>query len=137
HARLVERGAGCGRLQITARTEDGHELTRTWRTDAVLGGLSAARMTDRVRWQLEGWLTHAPAGGGGREGAPAVAPLVRLALRAEDVVAVGAEQGRLWGEARGADLRAHRALLRVQGLLGADAVLSAAVQGGRDLRDQV
>lgn len=137
HARLVERGAGCGRLQITARTEDGHELTRTWRTDAVLGGLSAARMTDRVRWQLEGWLTHAPAGGGGREGAPAVAPLVRLALRAEDVVAVGAEQGRLWGEARGADLRAHRALLRVQGLLGADAVLRAAVQGGRDLRDQV
>lgn len=142
HARLVAQGTGCGRLEITARTEDGQELVRTWRTDAALGGLSAARMTDRVRWQLEGWLTH-----GGRsvrpgrryEGAgdPTPAPLVRLGLRAEEVVTVGAEQGRLWGEASGADLRAQRALHRVQGLIGAEAVLSAAVQGGRDLRDQV
>nr|WP_250447894.1 DNA polymerase Y family protein [Actinotalea sp. C106] len=144
HALLVSRSAGCGRLQITARTEDGQELVRVWRTDTALGGLSAARMTDRVRWQLEGWLTHGPrpAGRGhdhGTAGAedPAPASLVRLGLRAEEVLAVGAEQGRLWGEASGSDLRAHRALHRVQGLLGADAVLSPAVQGGRDLRDQV
>lgn len=141
HALLVTRGAGCGRLQISARTEDGHELVRTWRTDAALGGLSAARMTDRVRWQLDGWLT----GHGGRPGAPALrgaedpapAPLVWLGLRAEEVVPVGAEQGRLWGGASGSDLRAQRALHRVQGLIGADGVLSVAVQGGRDLRDQV
>jgi protein ImuB len=155
HAQLVARGAGCGRLQITARTLDGQELVRTWRTDAALGGLSAARMTDRVRWQLEGWLTgHAVrsgrggrrAGGGARAGStgsgadgqdPAPAPLVRLGLRAEEVVAVGAEQGRLWGDASGADLRAQRAVHRVQGLIGVDAVLGVAVQGGRDLRDQV
>jgi len=62
---------------------------------------------------------------------------VRLALRAEEVVAVGAEQGRLWGQAAGADLRAQRAVHRVQGLLGAEAVLSARVQGGREVRDQV
>ncbi|HEY3438062.1 MAG TPA: DNA polymerase Y family protein [Actinotalea sp.] len=140
HAQLVTRGAGCGRLQITARTEDGQELVRTWRTDAALGGLSAARMTDRVRWQLEGWLTgHAarPSAGADLSADPAPAPLVRLGLRAEEVVSVGAEQGRLWGEASGADLRAQRALHRVQGLIGVDAVLSAAVQGGRQLRDQV
>lgn len=146
HDQLVTRGSGCGRIQITARTEDGQELVRTWRTDAALGGLSAARMTDRVRWQLEGWLTggaRGPAAGHGSDGAagvggdPAPAPLVRLGLRAEEVVGVGAEQGRLWGAASGADLRAQRALHRVQGLLGAEAVLSAAVQGGRDLRDQV
>jgi protein ImuB len=134
-------------LQITAWTETGQELVRTWRTDAVLGGLSAARMTDRVRWQLEGWLTGNGGGrrGGGGRGAPgagtgldpAPAALVRLGLRAEDVVPVGAEQGRLWGGVSGADLRAQRALHRVQGLIGADAVLGVAVQGGRDLRDQV
>ena len=141
HAQLVARGAGCGRLQITARTEDGQELVRMWRTDTALGGLSAARMTDRVRWQLEGWLTgHARRSASAPTGLgedPAPAPLIRLGLRAEEVVVVGAEQGRLWGEASGADLRARRALHRVQGLLGVDAVLSAAVQGGRDLRDQV
>ena len=139
HAQLVVRGAGCGRLQITARTADGHELVRTWRTDAVLGGLSATRMTDRVRWQLEGWLTGAyrrPGPGSGGDD-PAPAPLVRLGLRAEEVVSVGAEQGRLWGGASGGDLRAQRALHRVQGLIGADAVLAVAVQGGRDVRDQV
>lgn len=140
HAQLVGRGAGCGRLQITARTEDGREHVRTWRTDAALGGLSVARMTDRVRWQLEGWLTHGGQTGGGRAGGDEDSEpttLVHLGLRAEEVVAVGAEQGRLWGGASGADVRAHRALHRVQGLIGADAVLTPAVQGGRDVRDQV
>lgn len=142
HARMVERGAGCDRVRITARTEDGTELVRTWRSDAALGGLSVARMTDRVRWQLEGWLTRAAVGRGGDDGGddgedPAPAPIVRLSLHAEEVVAVGAEQGRLWGEPRGADRRAHRALARVQGLVGSEAVLTATVQGGRDVRDQV
>lgn len=138
HAQLQSRGAGCGRLQITARTEDGHELVRTWRTDAALGGMSAARMTDRVRWQLEGWLTRQ----GVRAGASAAADpepgwIVRLGLRAEEVVAVGAEQGRLWGNPSGSDLRAQRALHRVQGLIGAEKVLAPALQGGREVRDQV
>ncbi|MEK8229181.1 hypothetical protein NKG05_29560 [Oerskovia sp. M15] len=58
HAQLVERSSSCGRLRITARTEDGRELERTWRCDdGAMGGLTAARITDRVRWQLEGWLT--------------------------------------------------------------------------------
>lgn len=138
HVQLVRRGVGCGRLQIIARTDAGQELVRTWRTDTALGGLSVARMTDRVRWQLEGWLTASGAQRSttGRDD-PAPGPLVSLALRAEEVVAVGAEQGRLWGEASGADLRAQRAVHRVQGLIGADAVLGAAVQGGREVRDQV
>jgi protein ImuB len=139
-AMLVDRSAACGRLRITARTEAGEELVRSWRTDAgALGGLSAARITDRVRWQLEGWLS-----GGGRErvtgpgsAVPAPSALVRLGIAAEDVVPAGAEQGRLWGGASGGDLRAHRALLRVQGLLGGDGVLVATLQGGRDVRDQV
>lgn len=139
HERMVARGVGFGRLQIIARTDDGQELVRAWRTDAALGGLSVARMTDRVRWQLEGWLTgHAIRSSGGSGAAdPEPAPLVRLTLRAEEVTPAGAEQGRLWGGPSGADLRAHRAVHRVQGLIGGEAVLSANLQGGRDVRDQV
>lgn len=147
HTLLTEQSLTCGRLRIAARTDSGEELTRTWRTDlGGLGGLSAARITDRVRWQLEGWLTAAAVerggGRGGRaepehdEGAEPVG-LVALAITAEDVAAAGAEQGRLWGGPSGGDLRAHRALDRVQGLLGGDGVLTAALQGGRDVRDRV
>lgn len=136
-AMLLERSVSCGRLRITARTESGDELERTWRTDAGgLGGLSPARITDRVRWQLEGWMSGNALRTPG-VGVPAPAALVRLGIAAEEVAPAGAEQGRLWGGASGGDLRAHRALLRVQGMLGGDGVLVAALQGGRDVRDQV
>lgn len=136
HARMLAAGVGCGRLQITARTAEGADLVRTWRTDTAIGGLSAARMADRVRWQLEGWLTANGARRGGAQDPPP-APLISIGLRAEQVVPAGAEQGRLWGDAGGADLRAQRAVHRVQGLIGVEAVLAAAVQGGREVRDQV
>lgn len=144
---LLEHSAMCGRLQITARTDAGEELSRTWRTDVGgLGGLTAARITDRIRWQLEGWLTAGALAQGsrarrGRGGAdrevPARAALVHLAIAAQEVAPAGAEQGRLWGGPSGGDRRAHRALDRVQGLIGGSGVLTAAVQGGRDVRDQV
>ena len=134
HTLLVDRGVGCGRLRITARTEAGATLERAWRVEAALGGLAVGRVTDRVRWQLEGWLTSARTRG---DEGPEPGAIVHLGLAAEEVVALGAEQGRLWGGHGGADLRAHRALHRVQGLVGDRAVLGVAVQGGRDLRDQV
>lgn len=147
HALLLEHSAMCGRLQITARTEAGEELVRTWRTDlGGLGGLTAARITDRIRWQLEGWLTagalaQGPRTRGGRGGAdrevPVRAALVHLVIAAQEVAPAGAEQGRLWGGPSGGDRRAHRALDRVQGLIGGGGVLTAALQGGRDVRDQV
>ncbi len=167
HAQLVERSSSCGRLRITARTEDGRELERTWRCDdGAMGGLTAARITDRVRWQLEGWLTAsrvalgqrqreqqrrrgarggAEPGDGPQDGwvdlpdlpEDRPSPLVRLAITAEEVVAAGAEQPRLWGASSGEDARAQRALGRVQGLLGGDGVLSVVTQGGRDVHDQV
>ena len=129
HALLVARSASCSRLEVLARTEGGQELRRTWRTDlGGLGGLTPARITDRVRWQLEGWLARPEEERG---------PLVHLAVAAREVSPAGAEQGRLWGGASGGDLRAHRALDRVQGLLGSDAVLAPRLQGGRGPRDRV
>lgn len=58
HDLLLAHAVTCGRLQVAARTDDGQDLVRTWRTDlGGWGGLTPARITDRIRWQLEGWLT--------------------------------------------------------------------------------
>jgi len=182
HEDLVRHGVSCGRLQIAARTDEGVDLVRTWRTDlggagGGWGGLTPARITDRVRWQLDGWLTttavatardqardrfrgrpvldDAEAHGGVSSGSwsnhrrdeeepDSRAPeddhpvgLVRLTLTALDVAPAGAEQGRLWGGPSGGDLRAHRALDRAQSLVGGGGVLTGALQGGRDVREQV
>ncbi|WP_426308799.1 DNA polymerase Y family protein [Cellulosimicrobium sp. E-16] len=152
HDQLVARSLVAGRLRITARTVEGDDLERTWRLDGP-GAMSPARLTDKVRWQLEGWLTTTSVragraaragrrGGehgspGGADVVPGVAPLARLSLTAEEVVPAGAEQPRLWGASSGEDARAHRALGRVQGILGGDAVLRVEVQGGRDATDRV
>lgn len=155
HDDLVRHGVACGRLEVTATTDDGTVLARTWRTDlGGWGGLTPARMTDRIRWQLEGWL----AGAGPRAASDAAPPtpgpipdpgpgghphdehpvtLVRLSLTALDVLPAAAEQGRLWGGPSGGDLRAHRALERVQQILGGSGVLVADLAGGRDVREQV
>jgi protein ImuB len=134
HDDLVSRGVACGRLEIAARTDEGTVLARTWRTDlGGWGGLTPARMTDRIRWQLEGWLAD-PGAASGRERAMT---LVHLSLTALDVLPAASEQGRLWGGPSGGDLRAHRALERVQGILGEPGVLVATLAGGRDVREQV
>ena len=124
--RLLRRGAACGRLRVRARTEDGAELTRTWLLD---GPASAAELTDRVRWQLDGWLA-------GRSGAAPSAPLTRLELLALEVGPAGVVQDGLWGRARRGELQAGRAALRVQGMLGPDGVLVPVLQGGRDPRSR-
>jgi protein ImuB len=148
HELLVERRATCGRLRISARTEDGADLVRVWRTDpGGWGALTPVRITERVRWQLEGWLTTGRLGGG-PGGAPMAVTdeaaeesrpvtLVRLGLTALDVAPAGAQQSGLWGAPSGSDLRAVRALERVQTIVGVDGVLTATVQGGRDAREQV
>jgi len=130
-AALLASGVRCGRVRITARTEKGDVLERVWRTDVgVRAGAFARHMADRVRWQLEGWLSGTSTG-------PEPAPLVALGLTAEDVVLLGSEQAYLWGGVSGADARAHRAVERVQGLLGVEGVLSVREQGGRSPRDRV
>ncbi|WP_084072936.1 hypothetical protein [Demequina sp. NBRC 110052] len=130
-AALLDAGMRCGKVRIGARTAKGDALERVWRTDvATRAGAFAGHMADRVRWQLEGWLS-------GTAGGPEPAPLVELSLVAEDVVPLGAEQSYLWGGSSGADARARRTFERLQGLLGGEGVLSVAEQGGRSPRDRV
>ncbi|HEV7898978.1 MAG TPA: DNA polymerase Y family protein [Planosporangium sp.] len=122
HQRLAAHGLACTRLGIEARTVHGEELYRTWRHNGLL---SAAGIADRVRWQLDGWLTSA-----GKRSVP-TAGLTRLRLIPDGVVAHAGLQLGLWGEAGEERDRAHRALTRVQGLLGPEAVVLAELRGGR------
>ncbi|WP_305786546.1 DNA polymerase Y family protein [Symbioplanes lichenis] len=129
HERLAAYGLACTRLGIEAITADGQELHRVWRHDGLL---DAAAIAERVRWQLDGWLT-----GGRRQDRRPTAGLVRLRLVPDGVIVHLGLQPGLWGDAGAERERAHRALSRVQGLLGPDAVLTAVAAGGRSAGDRV
>jgi protein ImuB len=130
HERLAGYGLACTRLGIEAVTAHGQELHRVWRHDGLL---TAGAIADRVRWQLDGWLS-------GTNRAPAGRPtagIIRLRLVPDGVLAHAGLQPGLWGDAGEERERAHRALSRVQGILGPEAVLTAVIGGGRSPGDQV
>ena len=119
-ADLGAHGLACTCLELQALSENGEETVRRWRHAGVLG---AGDVLDRVRWQLEGWLGAAnrPTGG-----------IARLRLVPVETVPTGAHQQALWGGSGAEDERAHRALARVQTLLGHGSVLTPVLDGGRD-----
>ena len=51
---LAAHGLACTCLELQARSENGEETVRRWRHAGVL---SIIDVLDRVRWQLEGWLS--------------------------------------------------------------------------------
>jgi protein ImuB len=128
HERLARHGLAATRLIIEARTEHAEELSRTWRHDGVL---TVSDIADRTRWQLEGWLT-----GTGPDARP-TAGIARLRLCPEGVVPYAGLQLGLWGDTGEARDRAHRAITRVQGLLGPDAAVTAVLTGGRGPADRI
>ncbi|MFI5933385.1 DNA polymerase Y family protein [Actinoplanes sp. NPDC051494] len=130
HELLASYGLACTRLGIEAVTADGQELHRVWRHDGLL---TAAAIAERVRWQLDGWLTGARRGTAARP----TAGLVRLRLVPGGVIVHLGLQPGLWGDAGAERERAHRALSRVQGLLGPESVVTAVVGGGRSADDQI
>ncbi|WP_371365038.1 DNA polymerase Y family protein [Jatrophihabitans sp. GAS493] len=119
-ADLADNGLACTCFELQVLTENGTEAVRRWRHAGVLSSID---VLDRIRWQLEGWMsTHGPNSGG----------VTRLCLVPLETVPTGAHQQALWGGSGANDERAHRALARVQTLLGHGSVLTAVVQGGRD-----
>lgn len=131
HQALMAAGVGCTRLAIHAVTANAEELTRVWRCAEPLTEDATA---DRVRWQLDGWLSNRTAQGTppGRGGDRPTAPVTLLRLQAVEVVSAEALQLPLWGGLGEQDrLRARRALVRVQGLLGPEAVRVPVLSGGR------
>jgi protein ImuB len=130
HERLVRLGMACHRLRIEAETEHGEHLSRLWSHD---GPFAPADMAERVRWQLDGWLS----GTAVTVAARPTAGLTLLRLLPDEVVPDQGRQLGFWGGEAGVDERTARALARVQGLLGPEAVVTAVLVGGRNPTEQV
>lgn len=123
---LAARGQACASLEIAACTTRGTWLSRVW---SLSGPPSAADLTDRVRWQLDGWLTN-------RAAHPCDGPLQRLRLRGIDTYPASGAQAGLWGKGDAATQAASRAALRLQGVLGPHAVVRPFAHPGNDPRSR-
>ncbi|MGH9045999.1 MAG: DNA polymerase Y family protein, partial [Acidimicrobiales bacterium] len=126
-AQLAPRGLACILLTIEAETEHGESLARRWRAEAEFG---PEAMGERLRWQLDGWLS-----GTVPEESPS-AGVIRLALRASEVAPVGGHQMGFWGGVSEADRRAVRGLDRLAAMFGPESVLTGALAGGRGPGDR-
>ncbi|MHB8244245.1 MAG: DNA polymerase Y family protein [Acidimicrobiales bacterium] len=129
-SRLAPRGLACTRLLVEAATDHAEEHARWWRTDRPF---TARAMVDRVRWQLEGWLTL---------DSPSMHPvpsagITFIRLTAGEVAPASGRQLGFFGEPAEAGQLLERAIARVQGLLGHEAIGTASVVGGRSLLAQV
>ncbi len=136
HEGLAARGLTCVRVEVRAARADGRENRRLWRHDGLL---SATALADRVRWQLDGWRVPAgPAGPADPAGPAGDADggITVLRLVPDQVVRATGHQLALWGETVVSD-RVARAAMRVQALLGHEAVLRPLLGGGRNVSDQV
>ena len=154
---LAADGLICTRVRVEAETEHGERLARTWRLSASAdtggrggrGGAGSvgsspgsAILAERVRGQLEAWVS--PDEGPGRRDVGRSADddlvtseLTLLRLVPEEVVVAGRSQLGLWGGDRAAAERAGRALVRLQSLLGPEAVTTPVLQGGRTPDEQI
>ncbi|AZN29129.1 DNA polymerase Y family protein [Flaviflexus salsibiostraticola] len=118
--KLATRMLVCGQLAVQAQFADGGERSRTWSVDGVN---SARDITDRVRWQISGWLDS-------RHAHP-LGELIHLELTAADLAPAGTRQTTLWGDRQRGREQAQRSVLRIQGMLGDSAVQSVRLTGGR------
>lgn len=118
---LVHRGLIAQEITITTRGESG-SWQRVWTLDAA----SARDITDRVRWQLAAWMAD-------RDDAScdAVSAITHISVAASVVAPAGHAQGKLWGTDRASRDAAARAVSRIQGLLGDQAVTVPEYVGGR------
>ena len=125
--KLGGRGISCARVAIVAESEHGETQLRLWRSEEAF---SAPAISDRMRWQLDGWLSGPvrlrPTGG-----------LVRLVLRPDDISVAAGRQLGFWGEQTGLAERAARSVARVQGIVGVGVARVPEIRGGRNPGDRV
>ena len=126
--RLGGRGLAAVTVLISAEMAGGRVVERRWRHD---GALSSAAVAQRVRWQLDGWLTDRRRRDDDLGSDRSSGAIVRLTLRPDDVVPDAGRQEGFWGGDSARASRAAQGLSRVQGLLGSDAVRVAEWRGGR------
>lgn len=118
---LAEEGVTATAVAVTVESEHGERLACRWRHDGVL---KADLLAERVRWQVERWRQADP-------GERPTAGVTLVILAAEEVVSGGGRQLDFFGHWRDADERAARSFIRIQGILGEDAVWRGVPSGGR------
>jgi protein ImuB len=123
---LLKRSLTCERVTIEAEMENGETLSRCWRFDGVCTEKS---LTERVRWQLEGWCQR-------KREERSAGGIATLRLIPDQLRPNIGEQRDFWNATTASDERAARGFSRLQALLGPDAVQIAAVQGGRHPTEQ-
>ncbi|WP_432559545.1 DNA polymerase Y family protein [Granulicoccus sp. GXG6511] len=116
-ADLADAQLVCSSLWVAIHDESGHVGERLWRHPRWF---RAADVIDRVRWQLAA------------EGTRAGVSTVRFVP--EDLAAAGNFTETLWGG--GSDDRIQRAVSKLQGSLGREAVVSVVLHGGRTPADR-
>jgi len=125
-AALSSRGLAALRVLISVHTTGGAAIERMWRDE---GALSAVAVAQRIRWQLDGWLS--------RPGAVSRGGICRIEIHPDDVgAAVGRQEG-LWGGSDDNEDRARRAAARLQTMVGANAVRVPERSGGRGAHEQM
>lgn len=117
-AGLSARALVADRVLVVVTTTSGEVQERSWRHE---GDLTPSAVAQRVRWQIDGWLTTGRLPGG----------VVRLELRPEAVRPADGVQLGLWGDHGAVRDRAVRGMARVQALLGPESVRVPEWQGGR------
>ncbi|WP_061782284.1 Y-family DNA polymerase [Microbacterium hominis] len=150
-SRLGEQGLVCTELRVVLTGDRGERSERVWLHP---GAFDAAAVVDRVRWQLAeqgaatgaggtsgaggtggaGGTSGASGAGGGGTGRALRSAVVRVRIEPEAVDAAAHHTARLFGS--GPEERVHRALSRVQAMLGHQGVLTPAVGGGRWLAER-
>jgi protein ImuB len=119
----------CTGIRVAATDADGGTSDRVWLHPSAF---SPADVADRVRWQLGGATvvrgSTADAASRLRSG------IAQVRIAPESVDPIGVHEPGLWGG--GPDERVHRALARLQSMLGHGAVLRPELGGGRDPRER-
>ena len=116
-AELARHGLVCTEMRIEVVSEGGWAGARTW---AHSRWFTATDLIDRLYWQLQG--------------DPAPEPVTEVRLLPEAVESLADHGEGLWGSAL--DEHVERGIARLQGMLGPEAVLAPALQGGRSPLDR-
>lgn len=123
HQQLAAQGLNCVRIKIAAETDDGTTISQVWRTTTALTEHATA---ERVRWQLDGWLSSGGAG--------AIVELSLIPLETQIPTATGSI---IEAETAVAEETTATVVSRLQSILGFDAVQQPHAAGGRGVAERV
>lgn len=132
--RLSSRSLGADILRITVETDAGQRMERVWRVER---GLSVSVITQRVRWQVEGWLRSRrqrnDRQGNDHQGDDHgdLGAVSSIRIEPGEIRPYRGIQMGFWGGTDDHDRLVMGGVDRIRGLFGADSVRVPRLHGGR------